>query len=155
VRQISWTAAVIPPLATLAAISVATAIAGLPSGIVWGLGLFAAYAHGSRRLIGGRHRRGVALLKQRRYREAIAQLQESLAFFDRHPWIDHLRCIVLMNPSAASYREMDLTNIAFCWTQLGDRKRARECYETCLARFPGNRLASTAIRALDAGRRAG
>jgi len=154
VRQISWTV-VIGPLVALAAIAVATAIAGLPSGIVWGLGLYVAYAQGSRRLISGRHRRGVKLLKQGRYREAIAQLQESFAFFDRHPWLDRLRCIVLMNPSAASYREMDLTNIAFCWTQIGERKRARESYETCLARFPGNRLASTAIRALDAGRRAG
>ncbi len=155
VRQVSRTAALIPPLAALAAIAVATAIAGLPSGIVWGLGLFAAYWHGSRRLIARRHRRGVGLLKQRRYREAIVYLQESLAFFNRHPWIDRLRCIVVMNPSAASYREMDLNNIAFCWAQLGDRKRAREFYETCLARFPGNRLASTAIRALDADRRAG
>ena len=150
VRQVSWTA-VIPPLVALAAIAVATAIAGLPSGIVWGLGLYVAYALGARRLIAGRHRRGIALLKQRRYREATAQLQESFAFFDRHPWIDRLRCIVLMNPSALSYREMDLLNVAFCYAQIGDRKRARECYESCLARFPGNHLASTAIRALDAG----
>ena len=152
VRQISWTV-VLRPLVALAAIAVATAIAGLPSGIVWGLGLFAAYWHGSRRLISGRHRRGVGLLKQGRYREAIVYLQESLAFFNRHPWIDRLRCIVVMNPSAASYRERDLNNIAFCWAQLGDRKRARECYETCLARFPGNCVASMSIRALDAGRR--
>jgi tetratricopeptide (TPR) repeat protein len=153
VRQVSRTAAVIPPLVALAAIAVATAIAGLPSGIFWGLGLYVAHARGSRRLIARRHRRGVALLKQRRYREAIVYLQESLAFFNRHPWIDRLRSIVVMNPSAASYREMDLNNIAYCWAQLGDRKRARECYETCLARFPGNCVASTSIRALDAGRR--
>jgi tetratricopeptide (TPR) repeat protein len=154
VRQISWTV-MLWPLVALAAIAVATAIAGLPSGIFWGLGLYLAHARGTRRLIAGRHRRGVKLLKQGRYREAIAQLQESYAFFDRHPWIDRLRCIVVMNPSVASYREMDLNSIAFCWRQLGDRKRARESYETCLARFPGNCVASMSIRALDAGRRAG
>jgi len=152
VRQISWTV-VIWPLVALAAIAVATAIAGLPGGIFWGLGLYLAHARGSRRLIAGKHRRGVKLLKQGRYREAIVQLQESLAFFDRHPWIDRLRCIVVMNPSAASYREMDLLNLAFCYSQIGDRKRARECYETCLARFPRTCLANPAIRAFYAGRR--
>ena len=152
VRQISWTI-VFWPLVALAAIAVATAIAGLPSGILWGLGLYLAHARGTRRLIARRHRRGVKLLEQGCYRAAIVQFQESLAFFDRHPWIDRLRCVVLMNPSVASYREMDLNGMASCWIQLGDRKRARECYETCLARFPGNYAASRSIRALDAGRR--
>ena len=153
VRQISWTV-VFWPLVALAAIAVATAIAGLPSGILWGLGLYLAHARGTRRLIARRHRRGVKLLEQGCYRAAIVQFQESLAFFDRHPWIDRLRCVVLMNPTVASYREMGLNSIALCWIQLGDRKRARECYETCLARFPGNCAASMSIRALDAGRRA-
>jgi tetratricopeptide (TPR) repeat protein len=154
VRQISWVAA-IPAFVVAAAAIVTGVIVDPRAGVVWGAGAFLAYSLGSRRLIARSHRRGIALVKQGQFGEAIGQFQQSLAFFDRHPWGDRFRCVTLMSASATSYREMALVNIAFCYSQIGDGKRAREFYEACLACFPGSGMATAAIRLMDAGRSAG
>lgn len=85
---------------------------------------------------------------------AILRFQQSLEWFERHPWIDNRRSIVLMSCSAMSYREMALVNIAFCHSQRGDGQNARFYYEKCLERFPQNGLAIAALRLMDAAREA-
>lgn len=103
-------------------------------------------------LVARDHRVGVGLVKSQRFEEAIPKFQDSLKFFDRYPWIDRYRSIVLMSPSAAGYREMALANIAFCYGQIGDGEQSRHFYEECLRRFPDSGLASSALRMLDAGK---
>ena len=58
-----------------------------------------------------------------------------------------------MSPSAASYREMALANIGFCYSQIGDGDEARQYYTECIQRFPESGLATTALRMMDTGMR--
>ncbi len=118
-------------------------------GVQWGAVAYLAYSIGSRQFIARAHRVGIGLIKQQRFDEAIPKFQESLEFFDRHTWIDRFRSITLMSPSAPSYREMALANIAFCYGQLGDGEQSRLYYQRCLDRFPGSGLATAALRMLD------
>jgi hypothetical protein len=125
------------------------AILGARNAVLWGAAAYLAYSIGSRALFTRAHRAGIRLVKQRRFEEAIPKFQESFDFFERHPWIDRFRSFVLMSPSAASYREMALANIAFCYGQIGNGEACRGYYRECLARFPGSGLASAALRMLD------
>ncbi len=59
------------------------------------------------------HRRGMRLYRSQQYAAAIQSFGESYDFFARHEWIDRFRAITMMSPSAISYREMALCNIAF------------------------------------------
>ena len=92
----------------------------MPHILILGSGIYLAYSMSSRWLIPHRHRRGIRLLRQEQYLEAISAFEESLEFFTRHSWIDTYRAITLMTPTTSSFREMALMNIAFAYGQLGD-----------------------------------
>ena len=66
-----------------------------------------------------------------------------------YKWIDRFRSIVLMSPSAVSYREMALCNVAFCYTQIGNGERAKEVYRRTLAEFPESGMAAASLRMLE------
>lgn len=148
VRQISWPAAIPQLIAIFVAIAIAYVL-GAPDAILCGGMVYLAYSIGSRRLIPRAHRAGIRLMKQEKFADAISKFQESFDFFERHPWIDRFRSIVLMSPSATSYREMALANIAFCYGQLGNGDQSRAYYQKCLERFPNSGLAKSALRTLD------
>jgi tetratricopeptide (TPR) repeat protein len=148
IRQVSWPAT-IPQFVALALAMAIGAFLGGRDAALWGGAVYLAYSIGSRSLIPRAHRAGVRLFKQQRFAEAIAKHQESFEFFERHPWIDDYRSIVLMSPSAMSYREMALLNIAFCYGQLGDGAQGRAYYQRCLERFPQSGVATAALRMLD------
>jgi hypothetical protein len=113
VRQVSWPAA-LPQLAALAAaVTIGYLLVGR-DGIFPGAFAYLAYSIGSRLLIPRDHRAGIKLGRKQQFEQAIPKFQASFDFFNRHAWIDRFRSIVLMSPSAASYREMALANIAFC-----------------------------------------
>ncbi len=150
VRRISWPAVLPQFLALFLAIIVAHRIGGRGA-VAWGAAAYLIYSLGSRRLIPRDHNDGISLVRAERFDDAIPKFRDSLAFFDRHAWIDDYRSIVLMSPSAASYREMALANIGFCYSQLGEGQRSREAYRECLRRFPGSALAISALRMLEAG----
>src|SRR5688572_16583375 len=118
VRQISWPA-VLPQLAVLGGlIALGTYVTQTSGGVVLGAAIYLAYSICSRLLIARAHRRGMRFFRKQQYAAAIEAYQESYEFFARNPWIDQYRAIVMMSPSAISYREMALCNIAFCYTQL-------------------------------------
>ncbi len=148
VRQMSWLGALPQLVALLAAMTVGFVVAG-HDGVPWGALTYLAYSIGSRQIISRAHRSGVKLVKQQRFEEAITEFQKSWDFFDRHAWIDRFRSVVLMSPSAASYREMALANIGFCYGQIGDGARSRAFYQKCLERFPQSGLATSALRMLN------
>ncbi len=150
VRQISWPAVLPQFLVLFLAIIVAHRFGGRGA-VAWGAAAYLIYSIGSRRVIPRDHNDGMALVRAERFADAIPKFRDSLAFFDRYAWIDDYRSIVLMSPSAASYREMALANIGFCFSQLGDGTKSREAYQECLRRFPRSALATTALRMLDAG----
>jgi tetratricopeptide (TPR) repeat protein len=148
VRQLSWLTVLPQVVALFGAMAVAFLLnASNPA--LYGAAAYLAYSIGSRIVITRSHRAGVRLTKQQRFAEAIPKFQQSLAFFESQPWIDRFRSIVLMSPSAASYREMALANIAFCYGQLGDGEQSRAYYRDCLDRFPESGLATAALRMLD------
>jgi hypothetical protein len=148
VRQISWPATLPQFIAGAVAIAVGYSLAGR-DGVPLGCLAYLTYSIGSRTVIPRAHRAGIKLIRAQRFAEAIPKFEESLAFFDRHTWIDRYRSITLMSPSAASYREMALANIAFCHGQLGHGEECRAYYRKCLERFPGSGLATAALRMLD------
>lgn len=148
VRQISWPATLPQLIVLLVALAIGYLLAGR-NGVTWGGLAYLAYSVGSRQLIAKDHRAGIRLTKQHRFQEAIKKFTDSLNFFDRHPWIDQFRSIALMSPSAVSYREMALANIAFCYGQLGNGELSRAYYDQCLERFPDSGLATAALRMLN------
>ena len=105
-----------------------------------------------RNTVGASHRRGIRLVRRGRFEEAIPQFAASYDFFRRHAWVDRFRAVTLLSLSGISYREMALVSSAFCHTQIGEGKKARELYERALAEFPNSGMASTALKVLDAGR---
>ena len=147
--QLSWVAALPQLAALLLSIGIAAWLGG-PRAAILGLLAYLTYSIGSRLVIPRAHRAGIGLVRKRRFAEAIAKFQESFDFFERHSWIDQYRSVVLMSPSAMSYREMALANMAFCYGQIGDGQQCRAYYQRCLERFPESGLAISALRMLDA-----
>jgi tetratricopeptide (TPR) repeat protein len=123
------------------------------TGVVWGMGIYFAYAWLTRLLIPRDHRRGIRLVRQGRYEEAIQAFENSLSFFTRHSWIDRLRAITMLSPSAMSYREMALCNTAFCYSQIGQGAKSKAIYQSVLAEYPDNLLAPASLRMLETGER--
>jgi hypothetical protein len=150
VTSISWWAT-IPQFAALAiCCAVGYWLLRSPRGVMVGAAVYLAYSFGSRSLIPWYHRRGVRLSRHGRFAEAIPQHQTSYDFFTRHAWLDRYRAIVMMSPSAMSFREMALLNIAFAYAQLGDGAKAKEFYRRALEEFPGSAMAVAALRMIDA-----
>lgn len=83
------------------------------------------------------------------FAEAIPCFERSLEFFDRHPWLDRYRSVILLSVSAISYREMAMTNLGFCYSQLLDGTNARQWYERCIERFPESSIAQCSLNMLD------
>jgi len=152
IRPISWLAT-LPQFVALA-LAVLVGIYFSPAdwvlGMVLGTAAYLLYSFGSRLLLARHHSAGISLSQQGRYPDAISRYQRSLEFFDRYPWIDRYRSLVMMAPSALSYREMALINMGACSNQIGDYEQARAYYAECLTRYPGNTLATAVLHQMDA-----
>ena len=152
VRQISWIA-VFPQLAALGgAMAIGVYVTRTPNGILVGCAAYLTYSIGSRILIARHHRRGMRFYRNQQYEAAISAYEDSYDFFARNSWIDRLRSVVMMSPSAISYREMALCNIAFCYSQLGDGAKAQAYYRQALDEFPNSGLAASALRMIESVR---
>lgn len=91
------------------------------------------------------HKKGILLCKKGNYVEAIEEFKKSYNFFCRHSWIDKYRYLTLQSSSRASYTEMALINIAFCYTQSNNIKLAKESYQKVLDLFPDSEMAKSAL----------
>lgn len=125
------------------------------SALAVGAGAFLAYSFGSRALLTQSHRAGMLLTRQGQYRDAIKKYEQSYAFFSKHVWIDDYRSLVLLTPSAMSYREMALVNIAYCHAKMGKDKLAIAAYERTLREFPHNEIAAATLKRIEAAERGG
>jgi len=105
-----------------------------------------------RSTIAASHRSAIRLVRQGRFEEAIPHYAASYEFFRRHAWVDRFRAVTLFSFSGISYREMALVGSAFCHTQIGEGRKARELYERALSEFPNSGMATTALNVMDAGR---
>jgi len=147
VRELSWPAVIPQLLALLALIGIAYVLVGPdPRALMWGAGVYLVYSYGSRLLLARSHRVGIQATAEGRHEEAIRHFRASYEFFTRHSWLDRWRSFFLMSPSAASYREMALVNVAFCQAQLGRGEDARASYERAAAEFPDSPLATAGLK---------
>lgn len=149
VRPMSWLATVPQFLMLALAIATACFLTQSSNGVVWGAAVYLIYSFGSRQLIPRAHCRGMRLAQRQQFEPAIHAYQQSYEFFTRYPWLDRYRSITMMSPSAMSYREMALVNIAFAHSQIGNGAQAKACYQRTLEEFPNNSMAIAALRMIE------
>jgi tetratricopeptide (TPR) repeat protein len=150
VRPISWPATIPQLAAVTLAVVVGWFTTNSASGAMWGAAVYLMYSFCSRTFIPRAHRRGIRLSQSQQYEEAIRAHEESYDFFTRHSWLDRYRAITMMSPSAMSYREMALINIAFAQSQIGNGEKAKEYYQQALDEFPHNGIAVAALNMIEA-----
>lgn len=148
-RPISWLATIPQLVALSTAIAIGWLVSRDSAGIFLGTAAYLTYSIGSRQLIPRAHRRGIRLSQNREFEAAIREHKASYEFFSRHPWLDRYRSIVMMSPSAMSYREMALLNIAFAYGQLGEGAKSKEYYLRAKEEFPENGLADAALKMIE------
>lgn len=149
IRQIAWHS-VVPQLAIVALLIGGLHVAGVKRPFIPGALVYLALAMTLRTTIATPHRRGISLVKKGKYGEAIQYFQQSLEFFIRHKWVDDFRFLTMFSSSRMSYREMALVNMAFCYSQTGDGRNAKQYYERVLSEFPDNEIARTSLRMIEA-----
>jgi tetratricopeptide (TPR) repeat protein len=95
------------------------------------------------------HRKGMSLVKQEKFAEAIDFFEKSYAFFSQHNWIDKFRFVTLLSSSRMCYKEMALVNIAFCYGQIGNGLKSKEYYERTLLEYPDNGIAKAGLNLIN------
>ena len=95
------------------------------------------------------HNKGIKLIKQEKFEEAIPHFKNSVDFFTKHSWIDKYRSITLLISSRRSFREISLCNLAYCLTQVKRVEEARKMYEDVLIEYPNNIVAKAVLKTFD------
>jgi hypothetical protein len=123
--------------------------AGVEDFILSGAIVFLLLALSLKFIIARLHRRGISLIKRKKYIEAIPFFEESYRFFTTHKWVDDYRVFTMFSSSRISYREMALLNIAFCQSQIGNGTKSKEYYLRTLSEFPDSEMAKTALKLIE------
>lgn len=132
--------------------SMLVVLARLAFGLTWlhaiiaGCLIYIAIARLTRATVARHHTTGMRHVKAGDFAEAIPHFERSLDYFTRYGWIDRWRFLLLGASSRASYREMALVNIAFCYAQAGDGPTARRYYERAVAEYPESVLGRAGLR---------
>jgi len=144
---------VLPQLAALAAaIGVCIALLGnFVAGACLGALIYLSYSFGSRAVLARHQRTGMRHYQQRQWAEALSCFQRSQAFFEKYPWIDRWRQLLLMSPSGVSYHEMALINQGSCLIRMNRGLEARRIYERALELYPDSPIAEGVLKTMDAG----
>jgi tetratricopeptide (TPR) repeat protein len=102
-----------------------------------------------RNILAKDHRDGLRLAKQENFTDAINKFEKSVDFFTKNSWLDKYRFLTLLSSSKMTYKEMSLCNIAFCYSQTNNGKKAKEYYEQIIKEFPENGLAIAGLRLIN------
>lgn len=149
VRQMSWLS-VGPQITFMGLLMFSYYLAGAEDFILYGALTYLAISFGLRYFIPKNHREGMALVKEKNFEEAIPHFEKSYEFFKKYSWIDKYRFLTLLSSSKMCYKEMALNNIAFCYGQIGNGKKAIEYYHRTLIEYPDNELAKAGLNLLKA-----
>lgn len=103
------------------------------------------FSCGLRNLITRSHQKGMKLVKQGNFIDAIPYFEKSVNYFSENIWVDKYRFLTMFSSSKMSYREMGLCNIAFCHSQTDNGLKAKEFYQLVLKDYPENILATAAL----------
>ena len=74
------------------------------------------------------HRKGMQLLRSKRFEEAAEAFQNSYDFFAKHPWIDKYCFITMFSSNAIAYQQMALNNLGVCYLHLGEDAKALDVF---------------------------
>lgn len=156
VRQFSWTA--IPgQLTTIAVFSIVAHFLGLNEYMGFS-GAFANIMYGAigqiilwfiiRNTYAKFHKKGMDLVRQEKYADAIPFFVDSYKMFTKYSWVDKYRHF-FGSSSKMTYKEMDLNNVAFCYGQIGEKEKSIEYYRRTLTEYPDSGLAKAALKLID------
>ena len=148
VRQISW-GRLLLQLPLMGLLFYGYYLLELEDFVLWGGATYLLLTLVLRRLLAGANYRGMQLVRQQRFAEALPFFERSVAFFTAHRWVDTYRFVTILSAAGMDYKEMDLCNIAFCYGQLGQGLRAKAAYERVLQEYPNNGLAHAALNLIN------
>ncbi len=81
---------------------------------------------------------GIKLIKNEKFMEAIPFFQETIGYYTKNHWIDEYRFFLLISSAKSSIKESSICNLAYCYLQTGDVKKAKEIYQDVLLEYPEN-----------------
>ena len=113
--------------------------------IIYGALTYLVLSYGLKNFIPLNHRVGMRLVHKREFQNAIPYFEKSYDFFVKYAWLDKYRYLTLLSSSKMCYREMALTNIAFCYSQIEEGDKAIEYYSRTIAEYPDNEMAKAAL----------
>ena len=148
VRQIAWIS-LIPQLIFMGAIIYIYHLLNFEDSFLFGTLTYLILSLILRNFVAKDHTQGIKLVKQQQFENAIPIFEKSVEFFTKNNWIDKFRFLTLLSSSKMTYKEMGLCNIAFCYSQTGNGKKALEYYEKTLKEFPENGLAKSGLKMLN------
>ncbi|MCP4443030.1 MAG: tetratricopeptide repeat protein [Aureispira sp.] len=153
VRQIAWVAVGTQFLIIIGLVFLLKAL-GVKEYLIIGTGVYISLTVILQFIVPRYHRKGIALLRKKKYAEALEVFKESRSFFEKKPWVDRYRAITALSSSSMSYREMALLNIGFCYIQLGDNQKAKNAYTKALEEYPNSGLAISALKFFETAEKA-
>ncbi|MBL7937867.1 MAG: hypothetical protein JNL43_00790 [Flavobacteriales bacterium] len=148
-RSIAWIS-LVPQLCVMVVLIGALHLLDAPQPSLFGMVAYLLLSITLRLSLTAHHRKGIQDVKAGLFEKAIPWFEKSVAYFERRPWLDRYRYLLLLSSSAWSYREMGMANRAFCLSQMGRRTEAIAAYEAVLKEFPESTLAIVALRMLAA-----
>ena len=148
IRQINWFALVLH-LCILVALVVLFQFLQVGAPSLMAIATYLVLAYFLRFFLAKYHRYGMMFIKRNEFEHAIPYFEKSYEYFEKKPWLDRFRAIFLLSSSRISYREMALVNIAYCYSQLGDRAQAKAYYERALKEFPDSAIAKAGLNIMN------
>jgi tetratricopeptide (TPR) repeat protein len=152
VQQIAW-AALLPQSVVLISIGVICFLYGAQNPVLPAVAIYFLIGYTLRHVIAKDQRKGLELVKKRDYAGAIPAFEASYKFFAENLWLDKYRYVTLLNPSSMSYRGMALNNMAFCYSQIGEGKKAAAYFRQVLDLYPENGIAQAGLNAVESANR--
>jgi len=148
IRQVTWTL-IIPQLLLMGFFIYVFYLLNFEEPFIFGALTYLILSFGLKKLVAKNHRKGIKLIKQQKFAEAVSYFEKSVEFFSKNNWIDKYRFLTILSSSKMSYREMGLCNIAFCYSQTGNGQKAKEFYRQTLNDYPENGMAIAGINMLN------
>lgn len=92
---------------------------------------------------------GIKLIREAKFDQAIPFIQKTIAYYIKYPWIDKYRFLLLISSAKSTITESSICNLAYCYLQVGDIKKAKEIYQNVLMHYPENINAKSMLRTID------
>jgi len=92
---------------------------------------------------------GMKLLKEAKFEQAIPFFQKTIDFYTKYSWVDRFRFLLLISSSRKTIRESSISNLAYCYLQIGDVERAKKIYMNLLEQYPLNNNAISMLNTIN------